>query len=90
MFKTDMSFLYRVQVQGPIADSAGPPPSINTDTDHLQVKSKLNCNQCPKMTDIFPGWIRQPRKPPLQTFSNASKFKKSEDIGIWTQFCPAC
>ena len=28
---------------------------------------------------MIPGRIRQPWKPPLQTFSNASKFRKSKD-----------
>ena len=35
-------------------------------------------NQCPKVTSLIPGRIRQPWKPPLQTFSNASKLRKSK------------
>ena len=55
------------------------PRVTDSDTDHLQPVPE---------DDEFDS--RQPRKPPLQTFSNASKFRKRRDIGIWTQFCTAC
>ena len=42
------------------------------------------------MISLIPGQIRQPRKQPLQTFLNTSKFRKSKNIGIWTQLCPTC
>ena len=37
-------------------------------------------NQCPMVTGLIPGRIRQPWKQPLQTFSNASKFRGYRDL----------
>ena len=40
------------------------------------------------MTSLIPGLIRQPWKLPLQTFSNALKFRKSADISAVLSYLP--
>ena len=84
---TTLTYLFFSWFRGQVRDSACPPPSINTDTDHSQpVPDDDEFDSRPE----YRRQIRQPWKQPLQTFSNASKFRKSKDIGIWTQFCPSC
>ena len=85
MFDTDISFRYRVQGPTSGVNCRTQPASLLALTQTLTI-----CNQCPKVTNLIPGRIRQPCKQLLQTFSNTSNFRKSKEIGIWTKFCPAC
>ena len=73
---------FRPNFRGRFRDSAGPTPSIDTDTDHSQ--------PVPEDDEFRARPDQAAMKVPFQTFLNASKFRESVDIGIWTQFCPTC
>ena len=65
-------------------DSASPPHSIDTDTDNLQPVPE---------DDKFDSRLDlEAMEVAIANFSKALRFRKSQDIGIWTrtQFCPAC
>ena len=64
-----LTYLFFTGFRGLLLDSADQPPSIDTDADHSQPVSE---------DDEFDSWQdRAAWKQPLQTISNASKFRKA-------------